>query len=953
MWLNTVNFIKDLDFMSDAPKLLINRKSNLTSIYGALISILVFGMTSSAIYLFGKEMFVRKHPTSYFNEIDLSESIFNLREMDFNVYFTLKKQGKLDNMENNSITTNETHSTQSISKQNYQVKASILNLEFMNTSQNSEILVLNKSIGFQSQLASFNNFPNFQLTTQDIFYLQFKFDHSLFNHSNPNDYYSLVVNISDNLIRISDFEETLKRINYTLFFNLHQNFNSLVTVPVSLYDIVSDVGFILYSYNRESTFQIGQIDLINTVPSTSSSTSSIDIPNESNEKLITLKFIIHRKKVEIYRNYIKLHILLSDVGGFQEFFSFLASLLYYFYKDVNTKLYLVNKYFDIPNYQTESSRNRKSSKKIPKMSSKRVLDFVKKDADSHNEGNILKLMNNNAQKEGIQPNECKKDLNSSMLPNSSMMALAENRVNINNSALPNMSPIKIQTSMVNRSSNRKETVLLKEINKASRYGNVKQQLENSKMVHQNLDLSVVGNNINIQPNEISRISNYHLSNNLKSQTHMLNSYCQNQSSLSDDSSRNSFQSRKSNSFSINDEKKDKDNNNKAADENNENINKEKDKKKDVHDIREGEELVNNTIIHLPKFDNNLNLLNLNLNDNKYIDTQGRFLSTDPNYNNDNDNEKENNIVDNNKNINNINKDNDEGKNKNNFTKTQLENQQNSNIDTLKPIDDALNDLNNNNNKIKEEKKKNDADKENKEMHEIIKSPAKKGIFGFMRMNNINDNNDNNKSKLQRKKTFYQINNENILKSKKDSNENLKELSKRSALEGGEINYEKANNTSIYSINYKALSQEIILPKEIARPNNREQIKFSFLGEFCFCLLKEEKNKQKLLLNRGFEMIRGALSIENIIDLTRNVAKLRYFLLSNYENALLDYIGNPIIENIVRSDNHYDNLDIFLKSLTEEAGDEKIEFPFGNSDLVEICKNNFPLVKISEAYLNRP
>lgn len=766
---------KNFDFMSDHPELLINKRNRLTSIYGGLLSLVYFLLIIAILYLFGVEFIVRTRPYVLVNSlINNEEDYFNFEINKFQIYYGVSND-------------NVRESTDANQKKKFEYEYYLKKQNIISNYNNDKLIINNNELEYEKNLEfenknidSFNKMyylnlsSNLMLNYESTFNINFLLNNN--NQTEVNNNF-IILNLTSNIINLENYQLPFQQTNSTHKIYFVQNFEIEIEIPIVIYEIKTDHGIFLEDHYDISTYIIDTQRINNYIR------NSYDNPEQSNSK-IKIKIILSKEKISIFRSYMKFHEVMHSIGGLKEFFSLIAYLLYYFYNDVNTKLYLVNKYFDIP------------------LNTKKLTE-----SDKSNKGKVFhnSKMRNNKINEKL--NEILKDESGINFKNNYDEMNNNNKLNY----ILNKNPL-----------NKKKTIILEDFNKSVRYE------------HQRLEVSsrrIIDNN-KLKRNKYSDA----ISNNSSYQVN--------------------------NSFDIKSEYSNKNKIDKNEDNNN-------DKMKNLQSL----------------FLKDKSKKDISLNSDQICNKRNRSLSN-----------------------------------------CEVPRKSNNNILLIDNIENEIN---------------------NKQDKQDVKSKSSRHLKFY----NIHKDNDftieeNSNEKLTSKELYYS-------KFKKESNNNIF-IHEKPNLKEETLNEENLpKSESICSVNYKSLSRTLNLPKDIFKPKNRDKIELGLFSEFFFCILCQNKNEQKLLLNRGYEMIRGALSIENIIDLTRNVAKLRYFLLTNYENAMLDYLGNPIIENMIRPDNHYDNMDIFIKSFTEEAGTEKIEFPMKNREIVDISKNNFPLIKISEAYSQRP
>ena len=164
-----------------------------------------------------------------------------------------------------------------------------------------------------------------------------------------------------------------------------------------------------------------------------------------------------------------------------------------------------------------------------------------------------------------------------------------------------------------------------------------------------------------------------------------------------------------------------------------------------------------------------------------------------------------------------------------------------------------------------------------------------------------------------------------------------------------VNYQNNNKKE------KALIEGIHLPNKIYFPK-REKLKFNYFEVLFSCLLYGRSNKLKKLI-KSFKLLRQHVSIENFLQITRNISKLRYFLLSNYENDLFDYIGNPVHDDNSRNRDYnggFYKMNNFVTEHNKEI-ENKIIY-YDNNSLYAIMpslSSNKILRELLEVYNTRP
>lgn len=220
---------------------------------------------------------------------------------------------------------------------------------------------------------------------------------------------SVIANMHDYNIHMKDFENPYSLFNFSQLISISSvstNINKYVYLPLSLNCIFSDNGIILSDYSsfeylepqliysdynyllNELAFQedydlsqkikelfpnnnfIDSIYINNTSISLSDSEyygyliketpvilanyysywkshSQEDFYNSFDIKhLCTLNLVLSNRKISTYRSYIKLHEVISNLGGVFQVLTIVALSLYIYYPKFLFKQYLVNKYFD-------------------------------------------------------------------------------------------------------------------------------------------------------------------------------------------------------------------------------------------------------------------------------------------------------------------------------------------------------------------------------------------------------------------------------------------------------------------------------------------------------------------------------------------------------------------------------------------------------------------------------
>lgn len=171
--------------------------------------------------------------------------------------------------------------------------------------------------------------------------------------------------------------------------------------------------------------------------------------------------------------------------------------------------------------------------------------------------------------------------------------------------------------------------------------------------------------------------------------------------------------------------------------------------------------------------------------------------------------------------------------------------------------------------------------------------------------NINNNGKNNINKISHPKEIKKdlvINNDNknslVVPIKSDigylsnhknnfnKNQEILSISEKSK------DTDNLNNQEIQRLNKQAFleNEAILFPKIIEKPVNRGKFFFSFSEKLCFFCRRNHKN---MFFDKTYQNLKHSLSIENILNLNQTIHKMRYFLLTDYENKLFDSIGNPI------------------------------------------------------------
>ncbi len=156
-------------------------------------------------------------------------------------------------------------------------------------------------------------------------------------------------------------------------------------------------------------------------------------------------------------------------------------------------------------------------------------------------------------------------------------------------------------------------------------------------------------------------------------------------------------------------------------------------------------------------------------------------------------------------------------------------------------------------------------------------------------------------------------------------------------------------------NIKINNDKFKIPTLLYLPKRRK-INFSLCESIFFCCLSEKK-QNVAMLKSSFRMLREYLSVENFLEMTRNIAKLRFFLFSNYENDLLDKMGNPTL-NFNKTKTKSDNLFIQMSSFINKHNlqldnNEVVEYKIDESAINNEMEFNPRLKRIMISYNQRP
>ena len=335
-----------VDFISKHPQLLINKKHRLTSVYGGLLSLAYFFLIAAIIYLFGKE-FIQKEYPQIISEIKLltNDDIFKFQERNFTIYFGLLSENSDDIRPKDGILEITTY-TETINNiiSNYSSNdlLSIGSFSTIDSINSIPIPTINTMLNMNNLL-----FNDYYLTSASSFNLNISMNQTYYQQMKHNQSLILVINITNNIINLQDYASPIQVANYSLQINLKLQYISELTIPIKVYDVLTDNGVFLVDFSPFETF---------TIMSPSLYTSQIEnIPNENTNNetsndidFVRVQFHLCKEKISTIRTYEKLQNLFHDIGGIKEFFSIVSFVLYYFYNDVITKMYLVNKYFDIP-----------------------------------------------------------------------------------------------------------------------------------------------------------------------------------------------------------------------------------------------------------------------------------------------------------------------------------------------------------------------------------------------------------------------------------------------------------------------------------------------------------------------------------------------------------------------------------------------------------------------------
>lgn len=148
-------------------------------------------------------------------------------------------------------------------------------------------------------------------------------------------------------------------------------------------------------------------------------------------------------------------------------------------------------------------------------------------------------------------------------------------------------------------------------------------------------------------------------------------------------------------------------------------------------------------------------------------------------------------------------------------------------------------------------------------------------------------------------------------------------------------------------------EENVIPKKIYLPK-RAKLQFKYYEIAFSCCLLSKSNRLKKLMN-SFHLLKQHLSIENFLQITRNISKLRFFLLSSYENDLFDYIGNPLHDcTNLENNSKYFKMNKFVVEHNKEIENKII---FYNEETISNIKSNLNsnriLRELIDSYNSRP
>ena len=154
-----------------------------------------------------------------------------------------------------------------------------------------------------------------------------------------------------------------------------------------------------------------------------------------------------------------------------------------------------------------------------------------------------------------------------------------------------------------------------------------------------------------------------------------------------------------------------------------------------------------------------------------------------------------------------------------------------------------------------------------------------------------------------------------------------------------------------------VSQNVNIPSHLHLPRRRK-LEFSIFEVMFNCLFTAKTNRDNIkILKNGFKLLRNYLSIENFLEVTRTLSKLRFFLLSPYENDIFDKIGNPTFgesnKNTINN-NYFSRMSSFVNQHNIKVNDSiVIEYQSENSQIQEELRSNKTLNKLIQTYNSRP
>jgi hypothetical protein len=357
-----ITIIKACDLFGETIQLNLKGHHNIKTVYGGMITILIFILLAGATWLMGNDMFYKEQPTTAIQEISYKQRpFFNLNRNNFPIAFCLqrydqtvwdiKQYFKMEVLDWKAFNTNTTSAVKTYEFENctnehfpklddeYLTIAGVRNYYCLKD-QNITIggywdnpyveyavfrikMCQNDTKTTCAPVDEINHFFNDKLIAFNLYVQNTIIDPR--NLQNPEQVYLL-----------------------NLYKNVKPNSRKNFNIFIRQQELYSDEGFIFEAVSNYSSLAYD--------------TSEVDDSDASPDSLMDINLFVAPHKMNYYRNYLKVQTVLANFGGISDALFIIVHVITFYFAQGELNQKLMNKIYDF-NFEGNNQK-RKIEKKI-------------------------------------------------------------------------------------------------------------------------------------------------------------------------------------------------------------------------------------------------------------------------------------------------------------------------------------------------------------------------------------------------------------------------------------------------------------------------------------------------------------------------------------------------------------------------------------------------------------